>query len=64
MNHPTSDLQHVAQCLVLTRAGDQIPAADAERLRQIADHGFSSVADAPVEDSSRITPPGPDGGQI
>lgn len=47
MNFPTSDLQFIAQMLIKTRSGDQIVAADAERLERIASTGVGHVLPEP-----------------
>lgn len=38
---PESDIQVIARCLLSTREGDQISSADAQRLEDIANHGYS-----------------------
>jgi hypothetical protein len=48
-NYPTSDIQHLAQCLLKVRAGDQISVADAKRLETIAGVGHSHVDAATID---------------
>lgn len=47
MNHPTSDIQFIAQMLIRVRDGDQIVHEEDVRLNDIATKGYSSVTDAP-----------------
>jgi hypothetical protein len=43
MNHPTSDIQFLAQIILKVRDGDQVTVAEGTRLTAIAEVGHSTV---------------------